>query len=769
MAAGVMALILSSNPNLSYHDARVILETNCEKVGDYTYNSNVSGQPNGTWSTNLGYGRINAYHAVLDASNSNPIDECIEINQEFVDIDCSNGTFINVALQNDGSAVLGGLSVFYTIQSLEGGNVIASGFGETFSGDSFINLSPGVSAGFFWEPPQSSIDNMCGSYQVCYSIVTNNNCSFFDCYPILGSVECGCDNLAPEIVVNDITIIPSSPVVGESVEICVEYTNIGLGDANDVDIEIISVNGSDIMSSIDGPNLDPGESTTECISYTFNTEGWFEVCATVEEFSLEENTENNILCQTLEIGSLPCIQPTGLVSSNVTTNSASLSWQEVPDAVNYYIERRICNTSQWLALGTSSSPSLFWSSAECGTCYQWRVQTICSNGSSSFGISSFNTLTCGCIGVEGCMNPFACNYNSNADCDDGSCVFGKCIGCTDFTACNYDPNAIISNNSICLFPGEFCDDEDPLTIGDSFDEDCNCIGLSISNECLVPTSAFLIENDPTWMIVGWIASPDALGFQTRIRSGFGPWVYDNGYTVNTEGEIFNYYFNLECSETYEFQVRTLCDFNGNYSDWSMSYYFYSAASADAVELIWPDHNAIIESFAYDNNGNLVDAVEFTIDESPSDIEYQVQINSINNFNNPSHNAITPYFNFIWWNFPNDGNDYFWRVRRNTCVGWSDWSDVFRFVMSSSVNVNDIQFNSFRVYPNPCVGLLNVTNKNDEANLYMYDSMGRLVLSQPIGIGETSIDVSYLSSSLYILVIMNNETVLHEFRIQILNK
>jgi subtilisin family serine protease len=63
-AAGVMALILSLNPSLSQGQARQIIESSCDKVGGYTYNSSVAGQPNGTWSTDLGYGRVNAFSAL---------------------------------------------------------------------------------------------------------------------------------------------------------------------------------------------------------------------------------------------------------------------------------------------------------------------------------------------------------------------------------------------------------------------------------------------------------------------------------------------------------------------------------------------------------------------------------------------------------------------------------------------------------------------------------------------------------------------------------
>ncbi len=70
-AAGVMALILSINPSLTNTSARQIIESTCDKVGGYTYNSGVSGQPNGTWSNDLGYGRVNAFSA-LQAANPQP-------------------------------------------------------------------------------------------------------------------------------------------------------------------------------------------------------------------------------------------------------------------------------------------------------------------------------------------------------------------------------------------------------------------------------------------------------------------------------------------------------------------------------------------------------------------------------------------------------------------------------------------------------------------------------------------------------------------------
>jgi subtilisin family serine protease len=62
--AATIALILSVNPNLTGVQARQLLESTTDKVGGYSYTT-VSGQPNGTWSSDMGYGRINAYRALL--------------------------------------------------------------------------------------------------------------------------------------------------------------------------------------------------------------------------------------------------------------------------------------------------------------------------------------------------------------------------------------------------------------------------------------------------------------------------------------------------------------------------------------------------------------------------------------------------------------------------------------------------------------------------------------------------------------------------------
>ena len=55
--------------------------------------------------------------------------------------------------------------------------------------------------------------------------------------------------------------------------------------------------------------------------------------------------------------------------------------------------------------------------------------------------------------VLGCTEPTACNYESHATFDDGTCTFFCESGCTDEDALNYDPSAVIDDGSCNYFCG----------------------------------------------------------------------------------------------------------------------------------------------------------------------------------------------------------------------------------------------------------------------------------------------------------------------------
>ena len=110
--------------------------------------------------------------------------------------------------------------------------------------------------------------------------------------------------------------------------------------------------------------------------------------------------------------------------------------------------------------------------------------------------------------ASGCTDATACNYDTEAVADDGSCYFTldpcddsdgntindaydsdcQCtgepvvLGCMSSNACNYSAEAN-SDDGTCFFVGDACDDGDSTTGGDVVGEDCNCAGMEIVMGC----------------------------------------------------------------------------------------------------------------------------------------------------------------------------------------------------------------------------------------------------------------------------------------------
>jgi hypothetical protein len=140
-----------------------------------------------------------------------------------------------------------------------------------------------------------------------------------------------------------------------------------------------------------------------------------------------------------------------------------------------------------------------------GTCYY--EGNACNDGNPNTFNDVYNA-NCQCQGVTaiaGCMDASACNYNANATADDGSCAFAsdpcndnnagtindtynancEClgipaiVGCMDGTACNFNPNANTDDGS-CQYPGSACDDGLNTTVNDTINANCECVGEAVS-------------------------------------------------------------------------------------------------------------------------------------------------------------------------------------------------------------------------------------------------------------------------------------------------
>ncbi|MEL7020116.1 MAG: S8 family serine peptidase, partial [Bacteroidota bacterium] len=117
--AGVAALILSANGNLTEQQVRFALESTCRKVGNYTYNQGVTGQPTGSWHPEMGYGLVNAAAAIQAVAPSQADDAGIMEIINPTNAICGTRVQPTVRLRNNGSNTLRRVNIHTRISSEE--------------------------------------------------------------------------------------------------------------------------------------------------------------------------------------------------------------------------------------------------------------------------------------------------------------------------------------------------------------------------------------------------------------------------------------------------------------------------------------------------------------------------------------------------------------------------------------------------------------------------------------------------------------------------
>ena len=100
-----------------------------------------------------------------------------------------------------------------------------------------------------------------------------------------------------------------------------------------------------------------------------------------------------------------CNTPTQLNTSNITDNSATVSWGSVTGASTYSVEYKLSSSSSWTTLTSTANSSVNISGLASASTYNWRVKADCSGFSS---IESFTTQN----PPSGCLPPSNLNTSN---------------------------------------------------------------------------------------------------------------------------------------------------------------------------------------------------------------------------------------------------------------------------------------------------------------------------------------------------------------------
>jgi hypothetical protein len=92
---------------------------------------------------------------------------------------------------------------------------------------------------------------------------------------------------------------------------------------------------------------------------------------------------------------LGCREPSGLSTTNITHNNATLNWGAVTNALNYDVEYKRSTDISWLTAvtGTTSLTHTL-NGLIASTEYNWRVKANCNVGAGNYAQASFTTIAC---------------------------------------------------------------------------------------------------------------------------------------------------------------------------------------------------------------------------------------------------------------------------------------------------------------------------------------------------------------------------------------
>lgn len=102
---------------------------------------------------------------------------------------------------------------------------------------------------------------------------------------------------------------------------------------------------------------------------------------------------------------LPCPTPTGLMSSNITAVSATISWIGQANSGNYNFHYRVVGTNAWLS-GSTATLSANLTGLSPSTMYEWQVRLGCPNSAGSVTFSPWSpSAYFTTISTTGCTVP----------------------------------------------------------------------------------------------------------------------------------------------------------------------------------------------------------------------------------------------------------------------------------------------------------------------------------------------------------------------------
>ncbi|MEO7176243.1 MAG: fibronectin type III domain-containing protein, partial [Saprospiraceae bacterium] len=263
-----------------------------------------------------------------------------------------------------------------------------------------------------------------------------------------------------------------------------------------------------------------------------------------------------------------CTIPTNLTATNITNNSATLGWSNIPGATNYTIQYQVSNSGNWITVNSVNNWYAL-GNLQNNTSYTFHVKAICNGGWSDY---SYNfTFTTG--GYSSCPIPtwtMENNITSTSavlswDAMPGACSYTvewKATNSSTWNSSNLQPTQLYLTNLQSCTQYQWRVRTNCCNSGYSSFSNVRTFSTDCYQSCVAPTGLQSSNITGSSAVLSWGAVFGANYYEVRYKpTNSNNWIT---ITVNGTSTTIN---NLLSNTTYWWYVRSSCN-NGSFSPWS---------------------------------------------------------------------------------------------------------------------------------------------------------------------------------------------------------
>ncbi|MEO6404039.1 MAG: fibronectin type III domain-containing protein [Ferruginibacter sp.] len=469
-----------------------------------------------------------------------------------------------------------------------------------------------------------------------------------------------------------------------------------------------------------------------------------------------------------------CGTVTGLISSAITSSSATLSFDALSGANDYDVDYKLNSSSNWVNAATSTtSTSINLSGLTPGSLYDWRVRANCTGATGSYTQAQFTTdvvIACGSVsglsttGItysDATLNWSALSGSTSYDIDYKVSTSSTWISAATATsATTISVNALSSSTDYDWRVRANCSEGASLYSSGQFTTAAapNCGNVTGLGQTAISTNSATLN----WSVLSGANTYDA-DYKLNTAS---TWTNAATATANTSLSLAG----LASGTIYDWRVRANCSgATGAYSLGQFTTVSLSCQSTydnttnnvitgaatipfntDITGLINPSGD--IDNFKFVITTQGTATISLTNLPANYDLKLlnsagsQLAISKKGGANNESisfNASAGTYYAQVYssQNASNASSCYTVKVQLGTAT-------ITEIVADPTISV--------KIFPNPVKDKLNIYVLSDNApkNLMMYDASGKVIYRQPVTDMITTLNMQKLSGGIYTVKIIN---------------